>query len=392
MRLRILLIIFITLTILACFRDEKNKKDWTIMVYMAADNGLFEDAAIDIDQMEKASFNRQDVNVIVQVDYSEYAPRPEAFRYLITNDRSGDVDSQQLANLGEINSGDPTTLRAFINWCVDKYPADKTALIIWSHGNGWLREKSTHFCPDNESGSYFRITDGAIATALAQSPYLDILIYDACGMQTVEVLTEACEKAKIIIGSEDEVPASGFPYTEILSAWQDFDDNPSLGIDICEKYTDSYLPGGSQNSSFDFINTTCSVIDTKKWQDFLTSFTAFSDSLVVRNASEIDPVRETLYEFNDWAYLQDVDIYQFLRDAQTHPTSAIGDLATPPLAALNEAVIYSQYSNVINPPIGVATIWYPDADDVYNALAARYQKLKFSRTNWYKVIGLPYDR
>ena len=41
-----------------------------------------------------------------------------------------------VANLGQVDSGDPVTLLDFIRWAVTTAPAQHYALVIWSHGSG----------------------------------------------------------------------------------------------------------------------------------------------------------------------------------------------------------------------------------------------------------------
>jgi len=40
-------------------------------------------------------------------------------------------------SVGEVDMGDPQTLIDFVTWAVQKYPAQKYALILSDHGGGW---------------------------------------------------------------------------------------------------------------------------------------------------------------------------------------------------------------------------------------------------------------
>jgi hypothetical protein len=110
---------------------------------MAADNNLNEYALSDIASMKAATFSEQ-VNLIVQIDHrNDYA----------VNDYTGGErwqifpDSKNLiSQMGEIDSGSYEVLADFIKWGFSKYPSDKKALVLWSHGNGWY-DLYNKFCP-----------------------------------------------------------------------------------------------------------------------------------------------------------------------------------------------------------------------------------------------------
>ncbi|MDY6914799.1 MAG: hypothetical protein SVM86_00575 [Candidatus Cloacimonadota bacterium] len=91
----------ITLFIIGCFNitSGNTPREWTILIYMAADNGLNDRAVEDILQMKEAEFS-EECNIIVQVDYSQSNSYEGAKRYQIFPD-----DATQLAALGEIDSG-----------------------------------------------------------------------------------------------------------------------------------------------------------------------------------------------------------------------------------------------------------------------------------------------
>ena len=115
---RYLFILFIYFILFGC-SDESCQKDWTILVYMAADNGLNYAVSADIAEMQAADFS-DDINLVVQVDYSEDNEITGAYRYRIYPDEKKLIDY-----LGEIDSGDYNTLTAFANWGFNKYPSHK---------------------------------------------------------------------------------------------------------------------------------------------------------------------------------------------------------------------------------------------------------------------------
>jgi len=107
---------------------------------MAADNDLDTRATKDLHEME-AIGSTEAVDVVVQVDRYGDGNAGSALRGKIVRDpewkKYDNHFVSPLEDIGETNTGDPQTLRAFIEWGVLTYPAEHYALIIWNHGSGW---------------------------------------------------------------------------------------------------------------------------------------------------------------------------------------------------------------------------------------------------------------
>ncbi len=116
--------------------------DWTVLVYMSADNDLERYFAGDLNEMERVG-STEAINVVVQVDRAEgFDAREgdwtEARRLFVRRDASiFTLSSEVVAALGEVNMGDAATLQDFVTWAIQTYPARRYALIFWNHGAGW---------------------------------------------------------------------------------------------------------------------------------------------------------------------------------------------------------------------------------------------------------------
>jgi hypothetical protein len=116
--------------------------DWTILVYMDADNNLELPGLLDLNEMEAAGSSEQ-VNVIVQIDRALGESTldgdwSDTRRYRILGDGDRNLlNSEPLQSLGEQNMGDPQVLADFISWGIQSFPANRYALILWDHGAGW---------------------------------------------------------------------------------------------------------------------------------------------------------------------------------------------------------------------------------------------------------------
>jgi len=353
-------------------------ESWTVLVYMAADNNLAQMGKLDINTMESAS-QPAGLNLIVQADFPEGAAR-----YKIQPDNSTNITSPVLTDLGAIDSGNPQTLNSFIKWGFNRYPSQRKMLVIWSHGDSWYKKDDGKWiCPDDGAENLMSIANGDLKIAFAGTPKLNILLFDACSMQSIEVIQEVAEYADYVIGSEELVPVYGFPYETMIPL---FSENIELILtQIPELYVQSYLPGAGINPGEQLWTTTCSVIDTALMLSFHDIFIpALHYFWPV--AESIMPIRQKCYEMNTG--LADVDIKQFIMLLREMDPNAVH------LSSLQYIWTNMVVSSAFTSPdtsvenIGTAALWFPDSRYNFSNGWQRYQKLKFADTEWLTLINM----
>jgi len=379
--IRILFFLLIIFTLLSCSKIDED--EWTILVYMAADNGLNLDALTELDDIMNAEFS-DNINIIVQVDYAASNSSPAAYRYHIYPGLK-----EQISYLGEIDSGDENELTAFANWGFNNYPSEKQALIIWSHGNGWY----PFFCPDVEADNDINIADGEFRRVIKNiNEYLEILILDACNMQTVEVAAEVADYTDYIIASEGGINSAGFPYSEIFSMWESEDNVAleSLCFEIGYQYYMYY-------SMAEIYPISCSVLKTSEFPQLLNSLEEFvavySDDA---NAEIFDESRQQCFEFNGSGFTNpalDVDIKEFftiiIENTEDEQLEAITDEI---LSAVESSYIFQNTDDYptghTTDDVGAAIIWFPDnaTQGFFDIRKPEYQELRFSQTNWMEFL------
>src|SRR5262245_11134269 len=104
-------------------------KEWTVMLYMVASKDSY---------TEELAYN--DINEMMRVNSIDY------LNVLIHLDRAGRQPAQRIlvhpggqlsADLpAPTNSGDPTVLDNFLNWCYRSFPAKHYLLVLWGHSMG----------------------------------------------------------------------------------------------------------------------------------------------------------------------------------------------------------------------------------------------------------------
>lgn len=360
--------------------------NWTVLVYMAADNNLWQNAVQDINQMEAAAFPTG-LEVIVQTDMPAGSDYPGGQRRRIRPDASANITSTLLANLGPINSGDPNTLKSFVNWGFQQYPAQHKMLVIWGHGDNWFKaDEWKWICPDEGAQDLISVSEGELKTALSGIPHLDILLFDACSMQSLEVLAEVMHAADFVVGSEEQVPAAGFPYQTIIPLFGS-DEPEQVAAQISQKYLESYEAGGSQNPGGFTNPLTCSAIRTATLSAFFSGFRDFFLDKSCHWPMSMLPVRKACWEMNTG--YNDIDIGELL----SRMNELWGESWEPPLGPLLgkwEACILASGSMNILHEVGSAALWFPYNQQYFDAWWTRYAKLEFAQYRWTQILHRAY--
>jgi hypothetical protein len=224
--------------------------EWTIIIYLAADNNLQAAGLGDLDEMELVG-SVEGVNVIVLMDTLD-ATEGTHWYYVGANQNHIDLaaglhdcDCEEVAGgcPGELNMGDPASLDYCLEKAIEFAPAENYMLVLWDHGGGWWG-----VCYDEgsllPSGSTDRlIMDEVQKGILAATPNgvavdLSIIGYDACFMGMVEIAYENRDLAELMVASITTVPGDGYDYTAWLTEIQDTDKTP---YDIAQKAAETYV-------------------------------------------------------------------------------------------------------------------------------------------------------
>ncbi len=228
--------------------DRKNcRKDWTILVFMAADNDLEPYAYWDLYEMEAgyqsgaargaSSTLKSDLVVQLDVRGREGLRRLHLFQTPEVHDPGKGLGAFRSAKASEVRSPIvdiiPETpalsrekqLEDFLRWGVRNYPSTHLMVVVWGHGQGWGTRSRT-----SESGGVALSEDGssrlsipALSRVIAKisreergGRQIDVYASDACLMQMAEVAAEVAPHARYIIGSSQVQTFQGLPYRRIL--------------------------------------------------------------------------------------------------------------------------------------------------------------------------------
>ncbi len=399
---RIFVIIILSISLTGCFLFPPIKNDtveWTVMVYLDADNNLESAGIDDINEMEIVG-SSDDVNIVVQVDripYSVLATNNQGYaddvsngdwtntrRYYITQDFDSYIINSQLigGDLGELNMGDPQTLVDFASWATINYPAKKYLLVIWNHGGGFrsLEYTTKDIAWDDTSGGD-KITMPELEYALSDintqiGKKIDIVGMDACLMAMTEVAYQIKDYADILVASEENEPADGWPYDTILGelAGNPFISSEQLAVDIVDEYIFSYPYNNVTQSAIDL-----SYIDTLAGQLSNLALAIMSDSSTTKSKYVLASVSSQYY--GDWDF---IDLYDFCNQLLAYSNSLdVKNIALNIQQTLNYSVIKSGYSGGSVSGSKGLSIYFP-----YTAYHYYYNYTNFAQdTFWDEMLS-----
>jgi len=240
--------------------------EWTVLVYLDGDNNLEPDALIDFREMAEVGSSDQ-LNIVVQLDRIS---SPEFWDDTSAGDWEGTKrfrvergmepdESAALADLGEVNMGDPESLADFVEWGVKTYPANRYALIIWDHGASWMGVASD----DTDDGDRLLIPElsSALSTAQQRSGFgtLDLIGFDACLMAQLDVFQAIQPFGQVAVASAELEPNDGWAWDAWLAtlAEDPTQDARQVAGTIVDTYIDHF-----ENTSSDEV--TLSAFDLTK--------------------------------------------------------------------------------------------------------------------------------
>jgi hypothetical protein len=240
--------------------------EWSMLVYMAADNNLEAYGLQDFLEMAEVGSTR-DVTIAVTLDrakgYStDYGDWTSTKRGIV---QKGDRPTATWGkDLGEQNMGSARTLSNFLTWGLEAAPALHHELVIWNHGGGWNR-----IATDEASlGDALSATE--LTTALAPVQKLDIIGADACYMGMVEFAYQLRSEADYFVGSSAAEQAEGWNYSALL---RDLNTNP---IATARTVAQSIVTSDRRQTA----NWTLSAIDLASLDNLNQSINQFVDSLI----------------------------------------------------------------------------------------------------------------
>lgn len=175
------------------------------------------------------------------------------------------VDQQPNASMGD---GD--TLKDFLLFCQENYPADHQAVIFWNHGGGSVGGVAYDEVFDADSlklDEIYAAFSEVCELSMDNQPY-ELVGFDACLMSTIDTAFTFADIAKYMVGSEELEPGNGWYYSGWLG---ELAKHPEMnGAQLGKAICDSYVEGCELEWTDDEI--TLSVTDLSAIEPLLTAY------------------------------------------------------------------------------------------------------------------------
>lgn len=393
----ITLLLASTLGIVTPTVSANDQADWTFMVYMDADNNLYDWAYENLDLMDNVG-STDDVNVVVLWD-GYYRP---AYLYKVV---LGGIEliGEFPLNGTEVNMGDPETLEAFVDFVNETFTADHYFLDLWDHGNSFAGG-----CVDDHTGVVGlprdRLYNDEIAMAL-QGYHIDIIAWDACLMAMMEVAYEYVAlgvDSDYLVGSENYVPLYGYPYDVILQALVDTPTMSELdfAVTVASEYAEYYRPRAHFNGG---VMATLSVIDLPTIEEAAADLSALAALLKTKLGENFNLYRALISQARGdgnlpwseygWEYYIDLPTFTLsLYDrASDEDVKELAGRVSDTL--INKTVVYVGNTQPMKSvsALGIG-IWFPPSfHSTGNAnqptrVLQHYNALEFASTGWLNFL------
>ncbi len=404
-----------------------NHKKWTFLVYMNAANDLEANSDLNLNQMEQVG-STNDVNIVVQVkrisnrygqNFTDWKDNATRIFYVI-QDNDSHIKSPLLYQNDTLDMGDPKSLREFVDWGAQNFPADRYALVLWNHGAGWRSRAAQKTTAPTRGVSYDDVTNHHIDTIavpgairLPGGAKWDLLAWDSSLMQMAEVAYEVRNEAAYIVGSEESPPEEGYPYDAFLRKLVAGPgmDGKTLGVHIARDMVENY------RSDLRYPVITQSVLDASKLAAVAPAVDRLGAALLAVRSQYGQQIQDA-YEASDrfaqdyystYPYYDIVDFgAQLTGTAQNGGTARVPDgRVTSAVAdvgqAVQAAVIFEDHRESGNPATSSAhglSLFLPtaaqyrsidrdQADGVGSLYGNRYTDLAFVKAapNWQSFVA-----
>ncbi|MFX0067148.1 MAG: clostripain-related cysteine peptidase, partial [Candidatus Hermodarchaeota archaeon] len=268
--------------------NKETTTKWTIMAYINADCEGERWVLDFFNELEAGLVANGDIEVVVLIDRNKKYDTSngdwtDARYYHVLPDVEPNIIASELrANLGEVNLGDPKTLRDFVIWSQSEYPAEKQALITVGHGRGvsgilW-----------DEDNNWDHLTLDEVQQAM-NGLHIDLLGLDNCVMALLEVAYEWGTFSDYIVASQDTFAKEGSNCQVFL---QELVNNPSM---TPEEAGESLARTAMEFYRYDW-GLTRSVINTSAIPDVVFALSDLSSVLINSTPSMIHRIADLRQE------------------------------------------------------------------------------------------------
>lgn len=368
--------------------EEETKTKWVVIGYMDGNNNLDESnngtsyVIKDVQDLESVG-STDKVKIVVAVGSKKKGGIVKYYYVEKHTDELPDsLSSPVLSDLGTKDMSDKRTLKDFLQYVKENYPAEHYMLILDDHGGGWRG-----CCVDeiNGAGSLMPMQD--VRAALEEvGLHPDIVVFHACLMGMVEVAYELKDVTDYVVASEFSMPMLSVlnPGAWLTALVQ----NPGMEpLELARRIAKAVYDEGVRQGKTVHMG----VVKTSLMTSLGAKIGNLANDLVTQTGNYANEIYDA-WSHTHVSSLDDpsnVDIREFILKLKNEPNlgniQVIKDDIDSVVAKLNDAVPYT-WTNAQMTRCGL-TIYLPIDYKVFAAESAKYVALKFKETNWYSFVS-----
>lgn len=348
---------------------SRETRRWALLVYIAGDNNLSDAGLEDIQEMCDEG-SSSDLYVGVEID--TYGEHTGSVRYEITEpDWTGSAHRKVIERLPEKDSGDPETLRCFVEWGLKRYDADNRLLVVWNHGAGFRAPKRDIGYDDFGSSLDMPEVESALKRAgITNSNRLQVLGFDACLMNMVEIVHHFESQVELIVGSQQTEPGDGWPYEKVLNQAKNAQTGDDLAKGIVSEYIKEYRVHGVEN-------VTQSAVRTADTPPVIDALDTLGNALLVNFSqieNELRAIRMTVQAFKMADYVDLIHVATQISQRIKEP-AVVAAAKSVVVSARSCIVSNKTFGSTVSNANGLS-VWFPASQWVYIGNRGKYMELR----------------
>lgn len=367
--------------------SRPTKKQWSFLAYIAGDNDLSDNGVEDIEELCEVGASDK-LHVGVEID--KIGEHTGSIRYEITEpDWSGKAHSTVIERLPEKDAGDPDTLRSFLKWGIDRYPADNRIVVVWGHGSGFRSVRRDIGYDDfGSSLDLPEIVEVFNRSGIGKNNKISILGFDACLMNMIEIANHFRDHAEILVGSQQTEPGDGWPYDKVLEAIKNSPDNTNISKQIVSEYVNNYKKKGVHN-------VTQSAIEISKTDAVIEALSELGNVLtenIYDYHREIKKARRESQAFKMADYVDLIHMSRLISE-HTEKKEPIMTATNAVIKTTSACILASdKFGDVVRNAEGLS-VWFPSSAISYDNYRSKYLALRCNEhgSGWMKFLDAYHD-
>lgn len=294
------------------FQDHSNDKTVNVFVYMVGADLEFGTgfASVNLRQMMDATTQGTGIKFVLEIGGSK-----RWFTKGIEDGSYGryEVYDGKLTKVEDLprttNMASKEELTNFLKWGKDNYAADRNMLVLWDHGGGLT---GGYAYDDINGQKTISVTDMIDAFKTSQTQF-DLIGFDACLMQDIEIVNAFEPYADYFLASEETESGYGWYYTY---AFGELSKNPGMStVDFGKEIISCFDAYNYATSKNEDSSSTLSLVDLTLVKSAYTKldnlFDMAADKILVNKQAfaNISIAGKNTYDFSNYQ----VDLIGFLQ-------------------------------------------------------------------------------